>query len=81
MSKSVHVEYFAQSRLATGVARETVELTNDADLDNLIEILIARHGEPMRKLLGGPGPDRSQGLLLAIGQRQIAPGEAGPLRD
>jgi len=81
MSKTISVEYFAQSRLIAGTAQETIELDDEADLDGLLAALATRHGEPMSKLLGESGRRRSPGLLIAIGGRLIPAGEPGPLRD
>lgn len=78
---TITVEYFAQSRITAGVRRESVELDDNARLDDLLAKLIELHGEPMRHLLGGIGDDRSAGLVVAVGGRQVAPKEVVLLHD
>lgn len=77
----VTVKYLAQAKRAAGCAAETLELPGGCLLCELVQRLGERHGEPLQKLLLGPGGRPHEALLLFVGEEQVRADTERELRD
>lgn len=76
---SVTVEYFAQARLISGSATETVALDGLPTLQDLITELTHRHPHLAPLLM--PDGQLSRSVLFAVNDRQALPGENVAIED
>jgi molybdopterin converting factor small subunit len=76
----VVVEFFGPAREATGVARETVEVTEPTTAPDLVVRLARERGGRLARLLLGPDGHLGASVLLAVGDRQMSVDDQGPLR-
>lgn len=66
----VLVRYFAGARAAAGVDAEPVDLAPEGTVDDVLETIVARHGDPLQRVL------RSASFLLdevAVRDRSARP--------
>lgn len=77
----VTVHYLAQLKRYAGVSSETIETAGTSTLSGLLEVLAGLHGDGFRAALldeqGQPRP----ALLFFLGDDQVRPHEARPLRE
>ena len=76
----VTVEYFAQAREAAGTRCETVELTEPCSAAGLLLRLARERGDKLAAFVLGREGQLAPGLLLAIGDRQVAADDVTPLQ-
>jgi molybdopterin converting factor small subunit len=76
----VEVRYAAQVRHAAGRAAEVIELEGPCSAAELVARL-ALSRPALRGLLLGEGGGLQPSLLLFVGDEQVDPGGARPLRD
>jgi molybdopterin converting factor small subunit len=71
----------AQARQAAGRADEQVDIDRPCSVQDLIVGLASRHGDPLRRLLLDDRGSVQPALLLFVGDEQVDPAGAVPLRD
>lgn len=77
----ITVHYLAQLKRFAGVPSETVQATDGGTLQALLAELAARHDDAFRTaLLDDQGQPRPA-LLFFLGDEQVRPEAARPLRD
>lgn len=67
----ITVEYTAQLKRAAGVPAETFELDDDGALDDLVQQIVRRHGNPLRSVLLGEDGRLHPSILVFVGERQL----------
>jgi len=76
----VRVAYHGQLRLAAGAAGEELEVPAGSSVADVLQHAARRHGV-LRSVLLGPNGQPSRAVLVAVGDRQVRPGESVALRD
>ena len=76
----VHVAYHGQLRVAAGAAGEELEVPAGSSVADVIQ-RAARRRATLRSVLLGRDGKPSRAVLVAVGDRQVRPGESVPLRD
>ncbi|MCE9529979.1 MAG: MoaD/ThiS family protein [Planctomycetes bacterium] len=77
----ITIEYFGPAREAAGLTREVVETDADMSAHRLIGSLAKSRGGRLASLLLAVDGSLSTSVLLAIGDRQVGPGEDVALRE
>jgi molybdopterin converting factor small subunit len=77
----IEVHYATQVKRAAGVRSETVTVPDGCTVQALVRQVAEQHGEGLRKLLLKTSGDVQPGLLLFLGEAQVAAGEDPPLTD
>jgi molybdopterin converting factor small subunit len=67
----ITVKYMAQLKQAAGVPQEIVELDQACTVAQMIQLLVARHAEPFRRILLDPTGSVHHSILLFIGDDQV----------
>ena len=69
----VKVQFFASVRELVGLSEETLELRDGGTAKDLIEILVARHGEGLRDCIFEPkSGDLRRSLQFLVGEKPIS---------
>lgn len=77
----ITVAYTTQLKAALGVASEDIEVEADATVGDVVKQLAALHSDEFSQfVLNGEG-QLLPSIILCVGEEQIAPGDATPLRD
>jgi molybdopterin converting factor small subunit len=67
----VQVEYSAQLRVRASCSAEALEMEAGAGLAQLLELIAARHGEPMREMLFRADGAVSPSVLCFVSDEQV----------
>jgi molybdopterin synthase sulfur carrier subunit len=62
----VHVKYYAMVRNATGKKEETIELDNGSKVRDLLNIIVNRYGEALRRYLYSGEAQRIDYLMITV---------------
>lgn len=76
----IHVEYFGLSRVASGVARETLELPAACPLAQALAVIGARHA-PLGAMLTPDLPAARSSVLLFVDDEPQSPGSDRALSE
>jgi molybdopterin converting factor small subunit len=77
----VAVRYLAQLRQAAGVAAEEVDVAEACLVRDLLARLGERHGEAVGRLLLDAAGALQPTILVFVGDVQVDPADAAPLRE
>jgi molybdopterin converting factor small subunit len=73
--------YLAQLKRFAGVAAETIDVAAGCTLPEALRLVGARHGTEFRAALLDNGGGARASLLFFLGNEQVRPDAARPLRD
>lgn len=77
----IEVHYATQVKRAAGIRSETVTVPDGSTVRELVRQVADRHGEALHKLLLNASGDVQPGLLLFLGDAQVATGADPALTD
>lgn len=77
----IEVHYATQVKRAAGIRSETVAVPDGCTVHALVRQVADQHGEGLTKLLLNEAGNVQSGLLLFLGDTQVAPGEDPKLAD
>lgn len=77
----IEVHYATQVKRVAGIRSETVTVPDGCGVHALVRQVAEQHGEGLQKLLLNEAGDVQPGLLLFLGDAQVAAGEDPPLAD
>ncbi len=68
---NIQIRYQSQIKSAAGVAGEEIELRAAAGLRELIDTVVARHGDKLRSALFAPEGKLQPTILVFVGDNQV----------
>lgn len=77
----IEVHYATQVKRAAGIRSETVSVPDGCTVHALVRQVAEQHGEALQELLLNAAGAVQPGLLLFLGDTQVAAGEDPPLTD
>lgn len=77
----IQVEYAAQIKRAAGLSAETFEWESPCTVQDVLNRVVEKHGEPMQQLLFDANRQLHPSILLFIGDTQVRSDQHRQLRD
>ena len=77
----VKVQYTTQLKAAIGQAEESVDLSEDSTLADLLQTLAVRHEQPFHQLVLNNSGQLLPSILLCVDDQQVDLSEKCPLAD
>jgi hypothetical protein len=77
----ITMKYMAQLKQATGLSTETIELECPCAPTSLVQQVVLRHGDAVRRLLLDAQGRLHPAILLFVGDEQVTPHEPHPFRE